>query len=76
MVRLRKYISKYLPNLLELSFLMVFALPNASNIGLADNILLLILFLTDPPVTCDKYCKHCLVASVLPAPDSPDIIID
>ena len=37
-----------------------------------------ILFSTPPtePAMEAMYCKHCLVASVLPAPDSPEMMID
>lgn len=58
-----------LPNRLELSFLIVLALPNASRIGFACSTL----FSTLPtlPALWARYAKHCFVASVLPAPDSP-----
>lgn len=62
------------PNRELLLLRVVFALPNASNIGLASNILRSI----GPAAAIEwhKYFNKYLVDSVLPAPDSPDTIID
>uniref|UniRef100_A0A224Y390 Putative secreted protein n=1 Tax=Panstrongylus lignarius TaxID=156445 RepID=A0A224Y390_9HEMI len=64
-----------LPNLDELLFLVVFALPNASNTGLASNIFCSI----GPaavPHKSHRYLSRYFVDSVLPAPLSPETIID
>ena len=63
------YNLQYFPNLLELSFLAVFALPNASKIGLHANI-----FSDICPSRVNRFMQY-LAFSVLPAPLSPDIAI-
>ena len=70
-----------LPKRLEFGFLMVWALPNASKMGL-DWMMRSATLCSSPTTSTSgeaiavKYPKHCFVASVLPAPDSPDINID
>ena len=64
------------PNRDELLFRSVFALPNASRIGL-----LMRMRSSGPtvdvlPAISAMYCRHCFVHSVLPAPDSPEMTID
>ena len=72
----KKWTSNHLPNLELLSLRNVLAFPKASSTGFALNNLA---SMSPPPVsapaTSDKYLKHVLVVSVLPAPDSPDIKI-
>lgn len=66
--------SMNLPNRELLLLRVVFALPNASRMGLASRILASI-----GPAACiewHRYLSKYLVDSVLPAPDSPDTIID
>uniref|UniRef100_A0A224XXU1 Putative secreted protein n=1 Tax=Panstrongylus lignarius TaxID=156445 RepID=A0A224XXU1_9HEMI len=64
----------YFPNLLELSFLVVFAFPNASKTGFDCNNLSFTVctcpLLSD---TVAIYSNTFLLASVLPEPDSPEI---
>lgn len=64
--------SMYFPNRLELSFLFVLALPNASKMGL-EKINLSLHFSTSPlwSVTSAMYWRTFLEASVFPEPDSP-----
>ena len=70
-------ISVNLPNLDELSFLTVLALPNASNNGFVSKTCF-----STPLVPsscfaeCAKYCMMCFAVSVFPAPDSPETKID
>lgn len=65
-----KYISRYLPNLDELLFLTVLALPNDSNNGLASNICSVTMF--DAALfTAAKYCMINFDVSVFPLPLSP-----
>ena len=66
------------PHLLELSFLKVLALPNDSRRGFADKTRVdRSLVWADPvAVTVARYCMISFVASVLPAPDSPEIMMD
>lgn len=62
------------PNLELLLLRVVFALPNASKIGLASKI-----FCSTGPAAAiewHRYFNRYLVDSVLPAPDSPETIID
>nr|GFS60648.1 hypothetical protein NPIL_219851 [Nephila pilipes] len=65
-----KCTSMYFPNLLELSFLTVFAFPKDSSKGLASRICSVMRLLGDL-FTAAKYCIISLVLSVLPAPLSP-----
>ena len=65
-----KKTSIYFPNLLELSLRIVLAFPNDSRSGLASRICSVIVLLPDL-FTAARYCMISLVASVLPAPDSP-----
>ncbi|OMH83582.1 hypothetical protein AX774_g2910 [Zancudomyces culisetae] len=73
----------YFPNLDELSFLVVLAFPNDSNIGFVANIICSVLLislpdpLTSPPSSCAvaKYLIIYFALTVFPAPDSPDTII-
>lgn len=63
-----------LPKRELLLFRVVFALPNASRIGLASRILR-----SMGPAAANEWHKYLsiyFVDSVLPAPDSPDTIID
>lgn len=60
--------NKELTKRLELSFLSVFALPNASRIGFVFNISYSIPL---PPPRAAKYCIAIFAVSVLPAPLSP-----
>ena len=74
-----KHILKYFPNLEELSFLIVFALPNASIIGLVAKICFSISVVSYEffsLFTLAKYLIIYLAETVLPAPDSPETIID
>jgi hypothetical protein len=73
-----KYKCINLPNLLELSFLAVFALPNASNNGFDAKTYysIVICLLFDPNDSAARYFKIILVDSVLPEPLSPEIIIE
>jgi hypothetical protein len=70
----------HLPNLDELSLRVVLALPNASIKGLASRICCWIW--PTPPASSPRleisarYDKNTLVASVLPAPDSPATMHD
>uniref|UniRef100_A0A6B0U5G8 Putative secreted protein n=1 Tax=Ixodes ricinus TaxID=34613 RepID=A0A6B0U5G8_IXORI len=66
---LLKWMSMYLPNLLELSLRIVLAFPNASKIGLASRICCSIQECC--PLMAAKYCRISFVLSVLPAPLSP-----
>ena len=81
-----KCTSVSLPNRLELSLRDVFALPNASKIGLAlksfavvvDSVeaALAVELACSPDAAAARYAKQCLVVSVFPAPDSPLTRID
>ena len=69
-------ISKYLPCLEELLFLKVFAQPKDSNNGFVAKTISLI-FPMDSECVDDAAAMYCIIlfaASVLPAPDSPEII--
>ena len=68
---LLKWMSIYFPNRDELSLRIVFALPNASRMGLASRICCSIQECF--PEMAARYCKINLVLSVFPAPDSPEI---
>lgn len=57
-----------------LSFLTVFPLPNASSIVFASRIWCSS-HEVEVEVTVQRYCRMNLVVSVLPAPDSPEMII-
>ena len=63
-------ISNHLPNLLELSFLDVFAFPKDSSIGFVLNSLCSTP--EAPPAVSDINCSTNFVDSVFPATDSPD----
>ena len=65
-----KWISRYLPNRLELLFLTVFALPNDSSKGLASSICSVTILLADL-LTAARYCIISFVVSVFPDPLSP-----
>ena len=84
---LLKSISMYFPNLEELSFLVVLALPIASMIGeetiTRRSTLVSTPVLPSPtsfapavPPTVAKYLMAYFALTVLPAPDSPDTMID
>ncbi len=73
---LLKSICMYLPKRLLLSLRVVFALPNASIIGLdAKTFFSICVSSVDPP-TFAKYRIVYLALTVLPAPDSPETMID
>jgi len=64
----------YLPKREELSLRSVFALPNASRMGFAD-------MMRDSTAEVEgatdaRYWSACFVHSVLPAPDSPEMMMD
>ena len=67
----------YLPNLEELSFRVVLALPMASMIGEdARTLFSTWVSWSEVPPTVAKYLMAYLALTVLPAPDSPDTIMD
>ena len=70
------WISRYLPNRDELLFRNVFALPKDSNSGLVASTMSFISWIEEllPPDTFAIYCIIRFAASVLPAPDSPEMI--
>lgn len=68
-LKIQKNIHSFaLTNRLELSFLAVFAFPNASRIGFVCNISCSIPL---PPPRAAKYCIVIFAVSVFPAPLSP-----
>jgi len=71
-----KWISRYLPNLDELLFRNVFALPKDSSNGFVASTMSLISWIDelDPLDTLAMYCISRFAASVLPAPDSPEMM--
>ena len=72
-----KSISIYLPNLDELSFRVVFAFPMASMIGdEARTRFSIWVSVWEVPPTVAKYLMAYLALTVLPAPDSPDTMMD
>ena len=75
--RMLKCTSIHLPKRDELLLRTVLALPNASRMGLADSSLASMpAFFSLEPAASAKNCRHFLVASVLPAPDSPEMMMD
>ena len=72
-----KSISIYFPNLDELSFRVVFAFPMASMIGdEARTRFSIWVSVWEVPPTVAKYLMAYLALTVLPAPDSPDTMMD
>ncbi|KAH3664626.1 hypothetical protein OGATHE_003441 [Ogataea polymorpha] len=72
-------ISRYLPNLDELSFLVVLALPKASMMGFVAKICFSVSdmsWLLWSESTDAKYRMMYLADTVFPAPDSPETTID
>lgn len=65
----------YFPNLDELSFLVVFALPIDSMIGLLAKTRFSMFDEVDPAIEA-KYRMANFAETVFPAPDSPDTMID
>ena len=67
----------YFPNLEELSFRVVLALPMASMMGdEARTLFSTCVSVSDVPPTVAKYRIAYLALTVLPAPDSPETMID
>ena len=68
--------SRYFPNREELLFLKVFAFPKLSSNGFVASTISLISEMDEsvPPETLAMYCMIRFAASVLPAPDSPEMI--
>lgn len=68
--------SKYFPNREELLLRNVFALPNDSSKGLVAKTMSFVCWIDEslPPDTLAMYCMIRFAASVLPAPDSPEMI--
>ena len=67
----------YLPNLEELSFRVVLALPIASMMGEdASTLFSTWVSVAEVPPTVAKYRMAYFALTVLPAPDSPETIID
>ncbi len=73
------WMSKCLPKRDELLFRIVFALPSPSITGLVCISRLATSSVTFCPFCCDAceiYVRQIFIASVLPAPDSPEMRID
>ena len=74
---LSKRSSKYLPKRLLLLFRSVFALPKASSRGFDSRKTFFTRSTSDEPVPAEQSAKYvwmCFDASVLPAPDSPEMM--
>ena len=72
--RPEKCTSIHLPKREELLLRTVLALPKASRMGLADSSLSAMPAVVEPAASA-KNLRHCFVASVLPAPLSPEMMM-